>query len=118
MIADFIATLTLGQELARRAHWRTKSYAEHKATGAFYEGLGGLIDGLVEAYQGRKDIIAKVPILTADPSEAIDAAMRRQLKWIEANRYKAVPLEDSTLQNIVDEVIAAYLALLYQLKLS
>jgi hypothetical protein len=34
-------------------HWKTTSYAEHKALGGFYEGLTDLLDTFVETYQGK-----------------------------------------------------------------
>ena len=38
-------------------HLQTESYAEHKALGDFYEGIGELIDGIVESHQGKHGII-------------------------------------------------------------
>jgi len=41
-------------------HWQTKSqssFAEHTALGGFYDEIGDLVDGLVESYQGKYDII-------------------------------------------------------------
>lgn len=119
MIGDLLAQLFLGRELAHRAHLRVKgpgSYAAHVALGDFYGAVGDAADKLAEAYQGRKGIIPKIPMLTADPLGDIEAALARQLKWIEAHRYDAVPLEDSPLQNLIDEVCAVYLSTLYKLR--
>lgn len=41
------------QNQLRILHWQTDSYAEHKAFGKAYENLDGLIDQLVEVYQGK-----------------------------------------------------------------
>ena len=38
-------------------HLQTKSYAEHMALGAYYDGVSDLLDALVEGYQGKHDII-------------------------------------------------------------
>ena len=41
-------------------HLRVKgkgSYAAHKALQKYYEGIDGLVDGLVEAYQGKNGLV-------------------------------------------------------------
>lgn len=38
-------------------HLQTKSFAEHMALGGYYDEIVDLIDGLVESYQGKYDII-------------------------------------------------------------
>jgi hypothetical protein len=41
------------QNQLRIMHWQTESFAEHKTFGKAYETLDGLIDELVEVYQGK-----------------------------------------------------------------
>ena len=38
-------------------HLQTKSYAEHIALNGYYDGIGDIIDGLVESYQGKYSIL-------------------------------------------------------------
>jgi hypothetical protein len=45
-MGEFIAQLFLTRELAHRYHLSTKSYAQHKALGNFYEDLLDLTDDL------------------------------------------------------------------------
>ena len=45
---EYIALLFLARDLAHRAHLRTRSYAEHMALGAFYEGIIPLADEFAE----------------------------------------------------------------------
>jgi hypothetical protein len=42
--------------------------------------------------------------------------LEQSLKEIEEDRYNVIPKTDSTLQNIIDEIIALYLSTLYKLK--
>ena len=49
---EFVGLALLGRDMAHLAHWKTKSYAEHKALNTFYDELLELIDGFVEQYQG------------------------------------------------------------------
>lgn len=117
MIGEFIATLFLTRDVAHREHLRTKSYSPHKALGHFYEDIAGLADKLTEAYQGRHGIIKEIPILTEKEKyrEPI-YCIADKLAYIEKNRYKAIPKEDSALQNIVDEVVGEFLSLIYKLE--
>ena len=53
-IASKLVTLELQMQLV---HWQTMSFAEHKATGGFYEYLQGFRDGVIEklmGYTGRR----------------------------------------------------------------
>lgn len=116
MIGDLLATLFLSRELAHRAHLRTKSYPAHMALGDFYSTIVDQADALAEAYQGRKGIISKIPIMSADPNADIERALGTHLKWIEAHRFECVDLEDAPLQNLIDEICATYLSTLYKLR--
>lgn len=49
---QFVSMVLLGRDRAHLEHWKTKSYAEHKALAEFYDGVLELIDGFVEQYQG------------------------------------------------------------------
>lgn len=117
MIGEFIATLFLARDVAHREHLRTKSYSQHKALGHFYEDIAGLADKLTEAYQGRHGIIKEIPILTEKEKykEPI-YCIAEKLDYIEKNRYKCIPKEDSALQNIIDEVVGEFLSLIYKLE--
>lgn len=119
MIGQFIALLFLARDLAHREHLRVRgpgSYARHMALGEFYQGVIALADRLAEAYQGRFGIIAEIPLLENEHQGSIIEVLEQQLKWLEANRYEAIPREDSPLQNLVDEVVNQYLSALYKLK--
>jgi hypothetical protein len=117
MIDQFIGTLFLARDVAHREHLRTKSYAQHMALGSFYNDIADLMDSLTEAYQGRYGIIPEIPILTESKKykEAL-YCLAEKLDYIEKNRYKAIPKEDSALQNIVDEIVGLFLSLIYKLE--
>jgi hypothetical protein len=119
MIGQFIALLFLARDLAHREHLRVRgpgSYARHMALGEFYAGVIGLADTLAESYQGRFGVIEEIPLLENEYQGSIVEILEQQLEWLEANRYKAVPKEDSPLQNVIDEVVNQYLSTLYKLK--
>lgn len=119
MIAQYIAVLFLARDIAHREHLRVTgkgSYAKHQALGEFYESVIELADSLAEAYQGRNGIIKDIPLLENEFPGEIVTSIKNQLKWLESNRYKAVTIEDTPLQNIIDEIVSLYLSTLYKLQ--
>lgn len=118
MIGELIAVLFLARDIAHREHLRVTgpgSFARHSALGDFYGEVIDLADSLAEAYMGRNDVF-DIPLLDNPFPAEILASMQAQLKWIEDNRYKAVPKDDTALQNIIDEVVTLYLSTIYKLK--
>lgn len=123
MIGNFIAVLFLARDIAHLEHLRTTgpgSDARHRALAEFYEEIISLADELTESFQGREILegrpgVVDIPRLdNAFPGEII-GSMKKQCKWIESNRYKAVPKADTVLQNIIDEVVKRYLRTIFKL---
>ena len=115
MIEELIAKLFRTRNQAHLSHWKTKSYAEHKALGSFYDDLIDTLDKLVEACQGSKGIIGHVDLSCKDESVDIIKALTDDANWISKNRGKiahGVP----ALENILDELVGVYLSALYKLK--
>lgn len=121
MIGQLIALLFLGRDLAHREHFKVQgvgSYARHKGLNEFYDNIVDLADKLAEAYQGRiGKPIADIPLLENKGTDDIAATLRKQLDWIEKNRYEAVAKTDTPIQNIIDEICGQYLSTLYMLTL-
>ena len=65
-IAQVLGIMFLSRDMAHRAHWKTRSYAQHVALGEFYNKIVDNADAIAEAYQGRHFIINDVPILTPE----------------------------------------------------
>lgn len=119
MIGQFIALLFLARDLTHREHLRVTgpgSFAKHMALGEFYPAIVELADKLAEAYQGRSGIIEDMPLLENEYGDEIVGVLERHVDWIKTNRYTAVPRDDSTIQNIIDEIVGQYLSTLYKLK--
>lgn len=115
MIEELVAKLFRTRNQAHLAHWKTKSFAEHKALGSFYEDLIESLDTLVEACQGSKGIIGHVDLSCKDESMDVIKALTDDANWISKNRSKiahGVP----ALENILDEIVGIYLSTLYKLK--
>ena len=111
MIEKLIERLFHARNAAHIAHWKTKSYAEHKALEHYYEDVIEQLDSLIEAYQGTFGIIG-----TVDGQEkSISTTIHDDIIWLNENRNKlgkGVP----ALENIVDELTATHMKTLYKLE--
>ena len=114
--SDFIGTLFLARDVTHSVHLNTRSYSKHKALQKFYENIIGLADAYAEAYQGRHGLIGPVTLNSAKKTTNVVEFLEGQLTEIETNRYKFCDKEDSTLQQLVDNIIELYLKTLYRLK--
>lgn len=115
-VDKFITSLVLAADVARREHWRTKSYAQHVALGEFYDGITDLTDKFVETYQGRHGVVNNFGIQDSRSATPIIPMLEGLLGDIEEMRYEAVEKTDTPLQNIIDEIVGQFLHTLYKLK--
>jgi hypothetical protein len=96
-------------------HLTTKSYAEHKALEGFYTGIGDLVDGFVEAFQGKYGLLHD---FTADyvlPGQPIEYLTYLKDEVEMLRRSERFP-QDSELQNTVDEIAQLIDSTLYKLR--
>jgi len=116
-IGALVSELMHSRNQAHVFHWQTKSYAKHIALGGYYDEIIGLIDGLVEAYQGKQGIIKdfKVPknsfLMTTD--DVIISYFSQLLILVEGSRSI---FTDSDLLNQLDNIITLVKTTLYKLK--
>ena len=54
---DLISVLLHSVNQVHVFHLQTKSFAEHKALGGYYDSIGDVADELAEAYQGKYGIL-------------------------------------------------------------
>ena len=111
-----VAMVFLARDLTHRQHLRTTSYAEHMALAGFYEGVIPLVDGFVEAYQGRFNELLDIPLGDNDFEGDIADVLEQQMSWIEDNREKVCPRKETALNNALDEIVALYQSTLYKLR--
>ena len=115
--SDMVGLLLRARTVAHAEHWATDSFSRHMALGAFYEGLGELLDKFVESYQGYIDQRVKPPILGGPLNRDIVAELEEHLERLELLRYQAVPKQETCLQNIIDEIEGLHQVTLYKLKM-
>lgn len=113
---EMTAMVLLGRDLAHRAHWKTKSYAEHMALGAFYEDVLEQLDNFVEAYQGQYNALLDVPLADNEFEGDIADILEQQMAWLQDNREDVVPGKETSLLNMLDAIIGVYQTALYKLR--
>lgn len=117
MISDLIALLFFSRDYAHRAHLRTESYAHHMALEGFYEDLTEATDKLTETYQGRSGKLLGIGYMHDDPDPLQPLlVLDKHWRMVKEIRYKAVPKEETMLQNQIDEIEAIFARLSYKLK--
>ena len=114
--ADFVGTLFLARDVAHSVHLNTRSFAKHSALQSFYDELVELADKFSEAYQGRHGLIGPITLHSAKKTANITEFLTASLAEVEEMRYKVVKKEDSSLQQLIDNIVELYLTTLYKLK--
>ena len=114
--AEFVGLLFLARDVTHSVHLNTRSYSKHKALNIFYERIVGVADDFAEAYQGRHGLIGPISLHSAKKTTNVIEFLEDSLKEIEDARYKVCDKDDSTLQQLIDNIIEVYLRTLYKLR--
>ena len=102
-------------------HLRVKgpgAYAAHVALNGYYDEIVGLIDGLVESYQGKNGLIEFQDVDGIDNNAAIDNIIKYFDKLIAAldKLRKGEKLQDTWIQNQLDNVSELLYSTKYKLE--
>ena len=97
-------------------HWQTESYAQHIALGEFYSEIPDLVDAVVEAYQGKNNVIlAKFPNESESYEDMAPLAYMEYLSQ-ELTEGRALFGEDAEIQNLVDAIADLIDTTMYKLR--
>jgi hypothetical protein len=114
--AEFVGLLFLARDVTHSVHLNTRSYSKHVALNIFYDRIVGVADDFAEAYQGRYGLIGPISLHSAKKTTNVIEFLEDSLKEIEDARYKVCDKDDSTLQQLIDNIIEVYLRTLYKLR--
>ena len=114
--ADFVGELFLARDVAHSVHLNTRSFSKHSALNTFYDEVIDLADKFAEAYQGRHGLIGPISLMSAKKTTNIIEFLEQSLKDIEDMRYEVCDKTDTTIQNIIDEIVGLYLSTIYKLR--
>ena len=113
---DFVGILFLARDVTHSVHLNTRSYSKHKALQKFYENIIDLADDFAESYQGRHGLIGPISLMSAKKTSNVIEFLESQLAEIEGARYDVVDKADTSLQQIIDNIVQLYLSTLYKLR--
>jgi hypothetical protein len=94
------------------------SYAAHVALGAYYDGILGFIDDMIEIFQGQYGLVEDFEIINTSDTKTKEPIQyfEELVQFVRSTRNENLSAEDTHLQNVVDEVIALIYRTLYKLK--
>jgi len=114
--SEMISLMLHSRTQAHTLHLQTKSYPEHMALNGYYDGIGDLVDGLVESYQGKYGIIESYKsydLVSYKSTESTIKYLQDLCKKIEGLRDCC---KDSYIQNQIDTVCELINSTLYKLR--
>jgi DNA-binding ferritin-like protein len=93
------------------------SFSAHLALGNYYDTIGGLVDGVIEAYQGQYGLIKLQPVSGLDTNNDIKnvIAYFDKLITVVAKLRKDEKLQMSWLQNDIDTIVTLLYSTKYKL---
>ena len=113
---DMVSVLLHSQTQVHIFHLQTKSYSEHKALQGYYEGIDALVDGIIESYQGKYDVVTGYNSIKTEEyksSEQVIKYFKALDSMVEKNRKS---VKESFLQNQIDTVQELIYSTLYKLR--
>ena len=97
-------------------HLQTQSFAEHMALNAYYDAIVPLIDGIVEAYQGKYGIVkgySNFNLMEYNNTQQVVAYLEALCEAV----YKTYEtIEDSYIQNLLDGITELIKSTIYKLQ--
>lgn len=114
MIEELIARVFYARNLAHWSHWRTKSYAQHQALGAFYDDVIEALDSLIEAHQAVHGIVSDIPSPPVKSGDVL-SVLKGDNEWIEEH-HEEICEGNRAIANLIDSVTGVYLRTVYKLE--
>ena len=112
--AEFFITLMHAATSGHILHFQTRSFSQHMALDTFYNELPGLVDEVVEAYQGKYGLVMEYPSGYSVPTTAPIDFVSALSDYVMSTRASVA--SDSELQNLIDEIQQLIDSTLYKLR--
>jgi hypothetical protein len=97
-------------------HLNTRSFSKHTALNIFYDRIIDAADDFAETYQGRHGLIGPITLQSANKTANVIDFLENSLKQIEDARYEVCDKSDTSLQQLIDNIVEIYLRTLYKLR--
>jgi hypothetical protein len=114
-VMDMVMCLLHSVTNAHILHFSTTSYSTHKALGNFYAEIGDLVDGFVEAFQGKYGLLTGYKSDYVVPTDPLTYMTYLKDEVAKLRREPQFP-QDSELQNEVDAIANLINSTIYKLR--
>jgi hypothetical protein len=115
-LSELVIDLLHSATVTHIMHWQTESYAQHIALGEFYSEIPELVDAVVEAYQGKNNVIlAQFPPAMSNYEEMQPLAYMEYLNE-ELTEGRSLFGDDPEIQNLVDAIADLIDTTIYKLR--
>lgn len=120
--SQFFSKIFESREMAHVYHLQLKgdpgSYASHIALGEYYDGVIGILDELIEVYQGQYDIVQGYNTIDTSSTQNLDKLeyFSSVVDYLKSSRYTLLSQDDPHYQAIIDEIINLLYRLIYKLR--
>ena len=113
---NMVSVLLHSQTQVHIFHLQTKSFSEHKALQKYYEEIDGLVDGIIESYQGKYEVIKNYDSAKTEDYKSLDQVINyfKSLDTMIEKVRKNV--KESFIQNQIDTVQELIYSTLYKLR--
>jgi hypothetical protein len=118
-MGDFVQMVSIllhSQTQAHTFHLQSTSYTEHKTLQKYYEGIDGLVDTIVETYQGKYGIIKGYKNFPFNEYKSTEGTINYFEKLCDKVTKLRDCCKDSWLQNEIDNVCTLLNQTIYKLK--
>ena len=111
---EFFATLLHAATIAHQLHLQTRSFAQHKALDEFYKELPGLVDDVVESYQGKYGLVTDYPFEFDLDTKSPEKFLSDLSQFVTEERSRVA--KDSEIQNDIDAIQSLINSTIYKIR--
>jgi len=115
-VMQFVQCLLHSVTNAHILHFQSLSYSQHMALGAYYDEVSDLVDGFVEAFQGKYGLLTKYQADYQLPDSNPVVYLTYLKDEVATLRRMPEFPQDSELQNEVDTIANLINSTLYKLR--
>jgi hypothetical protein len=113
---EMVCQLLHSQTQVHIFHLGTKSYAEHKALQGYYESIDGIVDGIIESYQGQYGLLTDYKSYKNETYKNKKQVLKYFMSLLDTIDEKRESVDDSYLQNQIDTVEELIYSTMYKLR--
>ena len=118
-LVEMVSELFYSETQVHMFHLQTKSqssFSEHSALGGYYGEIGDKLDGLIESYQGKYDIVKGYKSYPFEDYKNVEQLIKYFNDLADMITIKRDCCKDSYIQNQIDEIETLIYSTLYKLR--